>query len=124
MNAPPALVRCERRGNQVVVSLHGELDVFNAPEVTAAIQAAVTQDALGAVLDLSDVGFLDSTAIRKLFELASTLVERRQSVHVVSPTGGTAARSMRLVGFAQAAPLHDSLDDALAHAERGTLSHD
>ena len=97
--------------------VRGELDVFNAADITAAIEAAVPPDAHGAVLDLSEVGFLDSTAIRKLFGLASRLVERRQSVHLVTPEGSMVLRTLQLVEFSRAAPMHDSLDEALAHLD-------
>jgi anti-anti-sigma factor len=113
----PATLSGERRGDQVIVTLHGELDVFNAADMTAAIEAAVPPDAHGAVLDLSDVGFLDSTAIRKLFTLVGRLGERRQSVDLVTPAGSMVLRTLQLVEFSRAAPMHDSLEDALA--ERG-----
>lgn len=100
---PPATVRCERRGDDVVVSLSGELDVFNAAEVTASITSAVTPDAPGAVLDLSDVGFLDSTAVRQLFDLTNLFAERRQRVRIVNPARSAIAQARRdLAGGAAA----------------------
>jgi len=113
MSPPPATLEHARHGDHVVVTLRGELDVFNAADMTAAIEAAVPPDAHGAVIDLSGVGFLDSTAIRKLFALAGRLGERRQSVHVVSPEGSTVLRTLELVEFSRAAPMHDTLEDAL-----------
>ncbi|HEV7808292.1 MAG TPA: STAS domain-containing protein [Solirubrobacteraceae bacterium] len=115
----PASLHTERRGDDVVVSLRGELDVFNAADMTAQIEAAVPSDAHGAVIDLSDVGFLDSTAIRKLFSLAARLSERRQRVHVVSPEGSSVLRTLQLVEFTRAAPMHDTLQDALTQLDAG-----
>jgi anti-anti-sigma factor len=115
---PPATLESERRGDHVIVTLRGELDVFNAAEMTAEIEAAVPSDAHGAVIDLSDVGFLDSTAIRKLFALTGLLAERRQRVHVVSPEGSMVLRTLQLVEFSRAAPMHDTLQDALEQVER------
>lgn len=102
-----------REGEHVVVSVGGEIDVFNASDVIALIEEAVPTDARGAVLDLSKVGFLDSTAIRKLFALTGRLSERRQQVHVVTPAGSTVLRTLELVEFGRAAPLHDTLEAAL-----------
>ncbi len=113
MNAP-ATLESERRGDHVIVTLRGELDVFNAAEITARIEAAVPPDVHGAVIDLSAVGFLDSTAIRKLFALAARLGERRQRVQVVSPEGSMILRTLQLVEFSRAAPMHGSLEEALA----------
>ena len=115
----PATLAAHRHGDHAVVTLHGELDVFNAADMTAAVEAAVEPDAHGVVLALTHVGFLDSTAIRKLFALANRLAERRQSVHVVTPPGSMVLRTLQLVDFARAAPMHGSLEDALAQIEAG-----
>lgn len=110
----PATMESERRGDNVVVSVVGELDVFNAATIASEIEAAVPSEAHGAVLDLTGVDFLDSTAIRKLFALTSRLRERRQRVLIVTPTGSIVLRTLQLVEFSRAAPLHDSLESALA----------
>ena len=112
MNAP-ATLDCRRVGDHVVVTVLGELDVFNAADVARAMEAAVPSDAHGAVIDLSGVDFLDSTAIRKLFALSARLGERRQRVHVVSPAGSMVLRTLQLVEFSRAAPMHDTLEEAL-----------
>ncbi len=117
MNAP-ATLSSERRGDNVVVVVRGELDVFNAAQMAGAIEAAVPTDAHGAVIDLSEVGFLDSTAIRKLFSLTARLAERRQRVQVVSPEGSMVLRTLELVEFSRAAPMNDTLEQALARLER------
>jgi len=109
----------ERRGDHVVVSVSGELDVFNAAQMAGAIEAAIPTDAHGAVIDLSDVGFLDSSAIRKLFALTARLAERRQRVQVVSPEGSMVLRTLQLVEFSRAAPMHDTLEQALAQLDAG-----
>jgi anti-anti-sigma factor len=110
----PATLEAERHGDNVVVSVVGELDVFNAATIASGIEAAVPSDAHGAVIDLTGVGFLDSTAIRKLFALTTRLRERRQRVLIVTPGGSIVLRTLQLVEFARAAPLHDSLEAALA----------
>lgn len=115
----PATLACERYGDNVVVSVIGELDVFNAASIAAEIEAAVPTEVHGAVLDLTGVGFLDSTAIRKLFALTGRLRERRQRVLIVTPVGSIVLRTLQLVEFARAAPLHGSLEEALADLGTG-----
>ena len=117
----PATMESERHGDNVVVSVVGELDVFNASEITAAIEAAIPSDVHGAVIDLTGVGFLDSTAIRKLFGLTGRLRERRQRVLIVTPGGSIVLRTLQLVEFSRAAPLHDSLEAALAELGSGAV---
>lgn len=117
----PATLESERRGDNVVVSVVGELDVFNAAEITAAMEAAVPSGVRGAVIDLTGVAFLDSTAIRKLFGLTGRLRERRQRVLIVTPGGSTVLRTLELVEFERAAPLHASLEAALAELDAGPV---
>ena len=112
-------MEAQRVGPNVVVSVVGELDVFNAATIADEIEAAVPSDVHGAVIDLTGVGFLDSTAIRKLFALTSRLRERRQRVLVVTPRGSIVLRTLELVEFARAAPLHHSLEAALAELGTG-----
>jgi anti-anti-sigma factor len=115
----PATLAAERHGDNVVVRVVGEVDVFNAASIAADIEAAVPTEAHGAVLDLTGVGFLDSTAIRKLFALTGRLRERRQRVLVVTPRGSIVLRTLQLVEFGRAAPLHDTLEAALADLDAG-----
>jgi anti-sigma B factor antagonist len=117
MNVDGATLSSVEHGNHVIVSVTGELDVFNAARIVELVEAAVPTEAHGAVLDLSGVGFLDSTAIRKLFALTSRLGERRQRVHIVTPDGSMVLRTLELVEFARAAPMHGSLEEALAQLE-------
>ncbi len=117
---PAASVRSDRRGDHVVVSLSGELDVFNAAAIMGQVEAAVPPAAHGAVIDLTDVGFLDSTAIRRLFALAGRLSERRQRVAVVSPEGSSVLRTLQFVEFGRAAPMFDTLTGALADLDRAS----
>jgi anti-anti-sigma factor len=117
----PATMESERHGDNVVVSVVGELDVFNASEIASAIEAAIPPDVHGAVIDLTGVGFLDSTAIRKLFGLTGRLRERRQRVLIVTPGGSTVLRTLQLVEFSRAAPLHNSLEAALAELGSGAV---
>ena len=114
MNVDGATLDSARRGNHVIITLTGEIDVFNAARLMALVEDAVPTDVHGAVLDLTGVGFLDSTAIRKLFGVTSRLSERRQRVRLVTPGGSTVLRTLELVEFERAAPIHDSVEEALA----------
>ena len=49
------------------------------------------------------------------------LRERRQRVLVVTPAGSTVLRTLQLVEFSRAAPLHDSLAEALAELDAGAV---
>jgi anti-sigma B factor antagonist len=53
-------------GRAVVVTVHGEIDLSTHDQLAAALHRAVAPPARQIVVDLSDVGFLDSSGIRTL----------------------------------------------------------
>lgn len=97
---------------KTVVTATGELDVHTAPQLQAVVDP-VSQRAGGAlVVDLSQVGFIDSTG---LGVLVATLKHVRQvggSLDVVV-TAPRVLKVFALTGLDVVIPLHDSLDGAL-----------
>jgi anti-anti-sigma factor len=114
-----AKLEIEERGEVCVASVRGELDVSNAPATGDAIASEVRIEARALIVDFSELEFLDSSAISMLFSLARRLGERRQELHVVAPQAGAVARVLEIVEFDRAAPVHDSLDEALAAFDSG-----
>jgi anti-sigma B factor antagonist len=114
-----ARLNVEDRGKVAVASVRGELDVSNSSATGDAIASEVQIEARGLIVDFSELEFLDSSAISMLFSLARRLGERRQELHVVAPQGDAVARVLDIVEFGRAAPVHESLDDALAALDEG-----
>ena len=57
-------VEGEQQGTLCLVRVHGEVDLSNAQEVSAAIGNAMGQEARRLVVDLSDITYLDSWRTR------------------------------------------------------------
>ena len=104
----------EERGEVVVARLSGELDIAGAPGMGERIHAAVPTSARALVIDFSSLDFIDSSGIAMLFGLARKLGSRRQQLRVVATSGRPVARVLDIVEFDRAAPVHETLDDALA----------
>jgi anti-anti-sigma factor len=69
MTDGPALdIAPEREADRLVLRLRGDVDMAAADILTAALGRAVTEPVHEVVVDLADVGFLDSTGIRVLLE--------------------------------------------------------
>jgi anti-anti-sigma factor len=102
------------RGDVVIATVSGELDLAGAPATGEAINEAVPTSARALVVDFSTREFIDSSGIAMLFNLARRLGGRRQELHVVARPGEPVARVLEIVEFDRAAPVHGSLDDALA----------
>ena len=113
-----ARVEGERQGTLCLVRVHGEIDLSNAHEVSAAIGTAMGQEARRLVVDLSDITYLDSAGVALLLRLAERLRTRRRQLQLVVPRGSPVRRVLDYTGLATVIPLHARLEDALAQCDR------
>ena len=114
-----ARLNIDDRGQVAVASVRGELDISNSMATGDAIEAELQIEARGLIVDFSELEFLDSSAISMLFSLARRLGERRQELRVVAPEGASVTRVLDIVEFDRAAPIHSTLEDALAAFDGG-----
>jgi len=101
-----------RNDGYVVVSLAGELDLYNAHEVREALLECCAESPNRLVVDLRDVKFIDSTALGVLIE-ARTKLENRRGFLLAAP-GLETRRALEISGLDRHFAVHDSLDAALA----------
>jgi anti-sigma B factor antagonist len=94
-----------------VVSLGGELDLYNAPQVREALTEACSDSPQRVVVDLSEVEFIDSTALGVLIE-ARTRIDNRQAFLLAAP-GLETRRALEISGLDRHFSVHDSVSDAL-----------
>jgi anti-sigma B factor antagonist len=109
-----AEVAIERQGGAVVAHLSGEVDMTNAARVREELLVSVPNDALALVIDLDGCRYLDSAAIEVIFDLARRLGRRRQELKLVLPPGSPLSRVLTLTEVHSVAPVHETLDSALA----------
>jgi anti-sigma B factor antagonist len=94
----------------VVVRLTGELDLYNAPAVRDALFAVVA-DADRVVVDMTDVSFVDSTALGVLIEARGRL-QNRGAFFLASP-GLETRRALEVSGLDRHFNVRDSVEAAL-----------
>jgi anti-anti-sigma factor len=109
-----AEIAVERRDASVVARLSGEVDMTNAGYVRDELLGAVPNDVLALVLDLGECRYLDSAAIEVVFDLSRRLGRRRQELRLVVPAGSPLGRVLALTDVGSVAPVHATLDSALA----------
>jgi anti-sigma B factor antagonist len=98
----------------LVAHVFGEIDVSNAGELAAAISERTPNDAVGVVLDLTDVDYLDSGGIHMLYRLRESLRARGQSLAIVVPASSAVIDALRLAGIGRNLELVETLDEGLA----------
>ena len=92
-----------------VVVLAGELDLADAPAVTAQLLSAADQSGRVSV-DLAGVTFIDSTAIGALVGVQRTLRERGGSLVLRRPSRAV-ARLLELTALDRLFEIEDTQDD-------------
>jgi anti-sigma B factor antagonist len=103
-----------RNDGTVIVSLAGELDLYNAHEVREALLECCAESPIRLVIDLSGVKFIDSTALGVLIEARTKLANRRG--FLLAAPGLETRRALEISGLDRHFAVHDSLDEALAAA--------
>jgi anti-sigma B factor antagonist len=107
-------VELEEQDDVVLAHVSGELDIAGAGRIGSEIGEAVPASARGLVVDLTALEFIDSSGVSMLFRLVRRLSARRQSLAVVSRPSGPVARVLEIVEFENAAPVEESVEEAVA----------
>jgi anti-sigma B factor antagonist len=95
----------------VVVSLVGELDLYNAPALRAALLAECAAAPERLVVDLGGVEFVDSTALGVLIEARRRL--GRDDGFLLANPGMETRRALQISGLDKHFGVHESVDAAL-----------
>ena len=90
---------------QPVAHLSGEIDLANAAELFAAVRAVTNGTG---IVDLSDVTFVDSSALKQL-----VLLHKDVQLRIVATPGTRPRRVLELAGLVQVLQIYDELASAL-----------
>jgi anti-sigma B factor antagonist len=101
------------RDGIIIARITGEIDMSNTTELRAAIIQATPNGALGVVLDLSDVDYVDSAGIHFLYRLGESLRTRGQTLRVVIPPDSAASDALRLAGITRYVDAVEALDEGV-----------
>jgi anti-anti-sigma factor len=113
MTETPFELRSTRVGDAVVVAIVGEIDMANAPEVSQAIDAG-HDDATRVVIDLSEVTFLDSSALNAFVQSQQDLAQLDVAFRIVSPADHAVRNVFEITRLTEPLSVVESLADALA----------
>jgi anti-sigma B factor antagonist len=101
----------EQVGTAYVIRLGGELDLYNAAQVRAALVDACAQAPERIVVDLGEVEFVDSTALGVLIETRAKL-DNRGGLVLAAP-GLETLRALQISGLDKLFAVHDTVPEAL-----------
>ncbi|MEU8633047.1 STAS domain-containing protein [Amycolatopsis sp. NPDC048633] len=100
-------------GRTAILALEGEFDLYTAPEVDRAVDLTLRRFPRRLVVDLSQVGFLNSAGLEVL-----AACHRQTDLRVVATTRST-WRPLRIAGLHEVLAIHTSRAAAIAAPEPG-----
>jgi anti-sigma B factor antagonist len=110
---PPFAIRSETAESASIVSVQGELDLATTPQLENALLAAESDRGTDVVLDLCEVEFIDSTALRALILSAERLNEQGNELQVACGPGAV-RRLFELTVLTAKFGMHENREDAVA----------
>ncbi|MDZ7578574.1 MAG: STAS domain-containing protein [Candidatus Nanopelagicales bacterium] len=99
-------------GDQTIVAVTGELDVYTAPDFEACLEELVKAGKTKLVIDLTGVSFLDSTGLGVMVKALKWVREAGGRLRVVADEDRI-ARVFRITGLDDVLALSPALDQAL-----------
>jgi anti-sigma B factor antagonist len=105
--------RTTKVGGASAIAVEGELDVQTGPQFTEEVEVAVWGTAGAFVLDLSGLGFLDSSGLHALLRARAYLAREDRTLVLVCPPG-PARKVLDLAGVLDTFVVYSSPETAAA----------
>lgn len=105
-------VTLSEQGSTLVVSVQGELDMATAPELADELKTVDWGRLEKVVLDLLQVGFMDSSGLGALIALRNDHPDTE--VALVTDNGGLVSMVLRLTSMEELFPIYPSTEAAVS----------
>jgi anti-sigma B factor antagonist len=115
----PLAVKRSRIDGYELLSAEGELDIATAPRMMAALNEALADMDVPLVVDLTEVGFMDSTGLALLMNARRRAVRRGQGFAIVCP-GGPISRVFEIADMVESLRVCPDRETARAAATQPT----
>ncbi|HEX6009359.1 MAG TPA: STAS domain-containing protein [Actinomycetota bacterium] len=102
----------EGDGEVLTARITGEIDLSNASELEETIVDAVPNTALGMVVDLTGVEYLDSAGVRMLVHLVERFRWRQQVMRAAAPDGSRVRGVLSMAGADGVIPVDATVTEA------------
>ena len=106
-------ISSERHGGTLVAVTEGRVDGGNAVEFHEALEAAISPDDTGMVLDFEGISYISSAGLRVVLLVAKTL-QRQNAKMAVCSLSDSIREIFEISGFDKIIPVHGSRSEALA----------
>jgi anti-sigma B factor antagonist len=94
-----------------VLAVKGEVDLYTSPQLKEKVGEMVEQGQSRLVIDLTDVGFMDSSGLGVLVTALKRARERDGQLALVCPEGSV-HKVLTITGLDRVFPIHQSVTEA------------
>lgn len=108
-----AAIEIEERDSVPVARISGEIDASNAVEIHEALVRAVSDQARGLVVDLTETSYLDSSGVQLLFDTAERLEGRELKFRVVVSPGSFIADVLAVTRLEETVAIDGTVSEAV-----------
>ena|SRR5579871_2802298 len=112
MSLQPFDVRSSHAADILIIEVVGELDMATAPRLSEELDGT-TDTTRRVVVNLSEVAFLDSSALNALVRARRELTERSITFRAVAPSDRVVRRVFEIAHLVDELNLVETLDEAL-----------
>ena len=102
--------------DKTVLTPRGDVDLGSAPRLRAALAPVLDSDNPRLLIDLSGIGFMDSTGVGVMVNALNRVKEKGGAIAFCNPTPRV-HRVLQIAGLLKALPLYEARDAALAALE-------
>jgi len=102
-DAQPLTVEVHDDDGVRLLVVRGELDVYSAPALDAAVDQALEDGASSLVIDLGEVGFIDSSGLRSMIRARKQAGSSPDAVRIRNPQPAT-VRLLDITGLTEHFP--------------------
>lgn len=100
-----------------IIAVHGEVDLFTAPELKVAAHDELDAGATSLIIDLTETSFLDSTALGVLIGLTKRVRPLGGELVIVN-TEPTTAKTFAITGLDEVFTVVETRDAAIGTVKR------
>ena len=106
-------LRTQTESGWGVLEVKGEVDLYTSPQLKEKVNDLIEEGQTQLVIDLSGVGFMDSSGLGVLVTALKRAKERGGALALVSPEGSV-HKVLTITGLDRVFPIHDSVAQATA----------
>ncbi|GAB4242442.1 MAG: STAS domain-containing protein [Thermoleophilia bacterium] len=118
-NSMDVVISQSMSGDALIIRVDGELDMYTAPNLKDALKEAIDKGHRRVVVDLTRVGFLDSTSLGVLVAGLRRIRAEEGDLHLVLDQPNL-SKMFRITGFDGVFRIHRTLDEALGNGSKGS----